>query len=540
MKKYFNRRCLLVVLTLCVALACVVFTRYSYQDEGASPISFEDVSRRLDLPDLNGDRVRYSGQTWALSWGDANGNKWPDLYLNHHTGRSTHNRFPTSHLIYDLGWSAKDWNFSVLGAKDQHSGVFVDLEGDGHQDILELIGGRRGEAKFDDLSTANVIFSGADWTAAHDQNAIKLGLAFPGRRGRTVLPINQNGVLKLLFLNAPRKDGLGPSVLVRRNDDGSFTEEAAIEPKSCSGVDCGGSGFELCEHAFALHVNEDRNTDIVCFGRNSSSVNTLAVFLSNVDNTGFIKAASIPSPGHFVAGSVAGFNNDGEPEILGIFGKRLKMVTFEVLNEQSIRPKIELIKNLATNKTSKPAAIVSGDFDNDLDVDFILYHRNPRQVFEVSIWKNNGAGVFEPSMVEDSAYTGIARNASIADFNLDGSLDVIFSDGKGTPEDTFAFKGGYILWQGVSQGRWLEVDLQDRYGLRGLGSRVSISAGSVDITRGQYSGVHGEVQDFDRLHFGLNDLKQVNLVVRWADGDETRMTNVDTNQLLTITQSPKP
>ncbi|MEH6593412.1 MAG: CRTAC1 family protein [Halioglobus sp.] len=506
---------------------------------GLNEICFEDVSERLDLPSLDGGRVRYTGQTWAMSWGDANGNEWPDLYLNHHTERSTRGRFSTSHLIYDLGEHAKDWTFSELGLGDQHSGVFIDLDRDGNQDILELTGGRSGKAEFDDPTTANKMFSGSDWTGRYKGNARKLDLEFRGRRGRTVLPINQNGILKLLFLNTPREDGRGPSVLVRRNNSG-FTGEAAIELKTCSGVGCGGGGFELCTHAVELHVNEDADTDIVCFGRNGSSLNILTVFLSSVENAGFVKVASVPSPGYFKAGSVADFNNDGRPEILGIFGDELKIIRFDGSEGQSVLPRVELVPNLGANQWSKPVALVSGDFDNDLDVDFLVYHENPKQIFEASIWANNGTGGFTFSTVENSAYTGIARNTSIADFNLDGSRDVIFSDGKGTPEEAIAFQGGYILWQGTKKGHWLEVDLRDRHGLRGLGSRVAISAGKVNIMRGQYSGVHGEVQDFDRLHFGLNNLKMVDLIVYWADGDETRLTDVTTNQILTINQDPKP
>ena len=122
----------------------------------------------------------------------------------------------------------------------------------------------------------------------------------------------------------------------------------------------------------------------------------------------------------------------------------------------------------------------------------------------------------------------------MVDYDLDGALDVLFSEGKGTPEETTGGGGGYILLRGKADNNWLELDLIDELNLRGLGSRVTVTASGTKMTRWQYGGVHGEVQDLARLHFGLGDTKLVNLRVTWWDGTETVLNEIEANQLLSV------
>ncbi|MDB2668909.1 hypothetical protein N9Y74_03455 [Alphaproteobacteria bacterium] len=64
-------------------------------------------------------------------------------------------------------------------------------------------------------------------------------------------------------------------------------------------------------------------------------------------------------------------------------------------------------------------------------------------------------------------------------------MDVLFSDGKFAKEETIK-AGGYVLLEGKASQNWLQVDLVDDLNLKGLGSRVTVTA---DGTQTDMSGV---------------------------------------------------
>ena len=221
-----------------VFLSFLLSTSHAFGSVGATSdvfaipngaISFKDRSDLLDLPKSDGKRVPYRGETWSLTWGDANSNRWPDLYLNHHFHAG-------SHLVFDLGVDGIDWSYvqldqyrkSEIVPSDQHSAVFADVNGDGKEDIYETVGGKFGMAEATDELTKNNLFIAGVGGFTPNSTADDYGLSYPAARGRMAIPINLNNNLALLVTNLPREDRLFPTSTFVRSANGTFVEDLDV------------------------------------------------------------------------------------------------------------------------------------------------------------------------------------------------------------------------------------------------------------------------------------------------------------------------
>ena len=54
--------------------------------------------------------------------------------------------------------------------------------------------------------------------------------------------------------------------------------------------------------------------------------------------------------------------------------------------------------------------------------------------------------------------------------------------------------------------------------------------------RPAHGGVHGDVQDFQRLHFGLGNARAVDISVTWPDGSEQTHKAIEANHIVEIRQ----
>lgn len=175
-------------------------------------------------------------------------------------------------------------------------------------------------------------------------------------------------------------------------------------------------------------------------------------------------------------------------------------------------------------------ALASGDWDNDADTDLLGLVDWSFGGSAVVLWENDGAGNFEMTYHEGFG-SDIPGELAVADIDLDGALDVVLADGAGTVDASLGAGAGYTLWRGTAQGSWLELDLVDPWNLGGLGATVTVEAGGITQTKGQYAGVHGHVQDFARLHFGLGDETDASVTVVWTDGRTERFADVKAGQI---------
>ncbi len=115
------------------------------------------------------------------------------------------------------------------------------------------------------------------------------------------------------------------------------------------------------------------------------------------------------------------------------------------------------------------------------------------------------------------------RGSAAVDYDNDGDIDVAIN----------AVAGRLILLEnrGVS-GNWLELDLGRS--LPGAVVTVTLPDGR-RLVRHVLAGSSYLSSEDPRVHFGLADATTVpEIVVTWAGGEQTRLTNVEANQLLSV------
>jgi len=199
---------------------------------------------------------------------------------------------------------------------------------------------------------------------------------------------------------------------------------------------------------------------------------------------------------------------------------------------------------------SQPVSCVSGvagDFDNDMDVDLFLVCRSGVDNLPDRIYENLGNGTFAlvsnsgaEGVVGAGTAFGVGESATIADYDVDGFLDLFVLNGllywpieQGGPE---------LLLRNLGNGNsWIEIDLVGarRSSLSGtlsnrdgVGAKVYVTAGGVTQLREQNGGYHRWSQDSQRLHFGLAGNQTVDTVrIEWPSGLIDTFSNVSANGL---------
>jgi enediyne biosynthesis protein E4 len=126
------------------------------------------------------------------------------------------------------------------------------------------------------------------------------------------------------------------------------------------------------------------------------------------------------------------------------------------------------------------------------------------------------------------------RGAALADFNLDGLLDLIEVN-YGAPVRLWRNVGSGDAGAPGPMGRWIEVQLiQPNPNHGGIGSWIEVRVGDriqrreVTIGGGHAGGQLGWI------HFGLGDAEVAEIRVQWPDGETDPWLSLDTNQFAVI------
>ena len=119
----------------------------------------------------------------------------------------------------------------------------------------------------------------------------------------------------------------------------------------------------------------------------------------------------------------------------------------------------------------------------------------------------------------------------IFDADNDGDLDVFVVNNASEPR--------FYRNESRGAGRWLRVSLEGTISNRqGLGARVSVVAdGLAEQIREMGVATHFLGQSEDALHFGLNEARSADLVIRWpVSGLVTTLTDVPANSWMQVTE----
>jgi hypothetical protein len=170
------------------------------------------------------------------------------------------------------------------------------------------------------------------------------------------------------------------------------------------------------------------------------------------------------------------------------------------------------------------------DLDLDTDLD-LLFVNGAVPVTDLTadaeairVLRNDGDGTYEEVHVDDAGPL-VARGSAVADYDNDGDLDVAVN-----------VLGGHLvlLENRLGGGHWLEVDLgRTRPGARVI---VELDDGRL-LTREVAAGSSYLSSEDPRCHFGLGDAGVRAVVVRWPDGEETRLTDVGVDRRVEVRRS---
>jgi hypothetical protein len=127
-----------------------------------------------------------------------------------------------------------------------------------------------------------------------------------------------------------------------------------------------------------------------------------------------------------------------------------------------------------------------------------------------------------------------SRGAGFDDLDNDGDVDVVILNSRREPT--------ILRNDSANSNHWIQIHLRGTKTNRdGVGARVKVTAGDLTQIDEVHSG-HGYQSHYGmRLHFGLGKRNRVDRIeVRWIGGGLDVLKNIDTDQLLTITEgNPK-
>lgn len=183
---------------------------------------------------------------------------------------------------------------------------------------------------------------------------------------------------------------------------------------------------------------------------------------------------------------------------------------------------------------------VAADFDNDMDIDIYLACTDALGNKD-NIYLDNVNGSFVAAPKRSGAFTrnvGTGGLVSAADFNNDGFMDIMVTDGKASVGYPFHFGRRFLLKNNGNGNNWLQIDLEGCQSNRdGIGAIVYVDAGGILQMRTANGGVHHGTQNQKRLHFGLGKLEQASVKVHWPSGMVTETGSVQANNIISIKEN---
>ncbi|MGH8915842.1 MAG: CRTAC1 family protein, partial [Acidimicrobiia bacterium] len=127
-----------------------------------------------------------------------------------------------------------------------------------------------------------------------------------------------------------------------------------------------------------------------------------------------------------------------------------------------------------------------------------------------------------------------ARGAALADFNLDGMLDLVEVNRR-EPIELWRSVGWGDAATPASMGGWIALQLdQEPPNVDGIGSWVEVRTGGRILLREITVGGGHAGGQLGWIHFGVGDADSVEIRVQWPDGEKGPWLNVRANQFVTV------
>ncbi len=186
-------------------------------------------------------------------------------------------------------------------------------------------------------------------------------------------------------------------------------------------------------------------------------------------------------------------------------------------------------------------SVGAGDFDNDGDVDLYLVCTGSAANAPNVLLENIGTGHFR--QVADTGRAagtsaGIGDSVTVADFDRDGFLDLLITNGDGRP--LFAENGPLQLFRNNgNKSHWIEIVLVGKKTNRdGIGARLVLDAGGTRQLREQNGGMHNIAQNDKTIHFGLSEKTTIDLLtIVWPSGITQTVRNLKADKFVVVEET---
>ncbi len=299
----------------------------------AAQVQFVDVT--------DGSGVEYSGESYGGAWGDANGDRLPDLFVSHHRNPSGLYVNLADGSFENRGHTIDAW--VATPTSDEHGGTWADYNNDGWQDLV-ITTGRNNFSQF--LVNDGTVLSD------HINDFTFDVMEWPGR-----YPVwndfDNDGLLDLAII------AQGFDVQLHLQEGGDF-----VQRNAATGHDCNDGDYSLL-----ADLTLDGKLDWVCVRSNALPERIY-------DTSGGLpfqnRTSLSDSLGNILDVAVADFDGDQVPEMFSLRGK-LRINGAEIVDPNSIEAHF-------TNQGSSESGLT---FRSSGTVSFALHWSDPvaNQVF---------------------------------------------------------------------------------------------------------------------------------------------------------------
>lgn len=510
-----------------------------------SPVTFVDVTIAAGI-----DIGESEWGTYGVAWGDYDNDGYADLFIHrkalipvlyHNNGDGSFSDV-TIMAGLDAGISVQNLNLY-----DRHACAWGDYDADTLLDLFCAAGAEAGKG-----TVPNQLFHNQG-DGTFREVAGQLGVSDGPNRGRAVnwLDYDRDGFLDLYVTNNRRSGypsrlyrGLGGTFEDAPSDAGLNEISDVLFGAGTSWADFDADGdSDLIVSTFTalvLHVNRGDGT-----------------FTSNQAQEAGLSTDRVRSV------SWADADNDGD---LDLFVARIGEGARFYINIGAGRFQDA---TAASGLDVDGAAVgVWGDIDNDGDLDLFVVREYSPEIGENlpdALFINNGDATFYDVATSGGIVgpqTGAGDSAAFADYNNDGFLDLLVTNGAWYEEEPDGLLFGPLsdaesIWPGrarsyarVPEGpatlflnggnsnHWLELRLRSASGNTfGYGTKVWLTIGDELQFRQLTDGVAQISQSDSIVHYGLGSAETVDeLIIQWPNGQRQTLTNIEADQILMIEQ----
>lgn len=495
-----------------LAASLLIFLRVAPTPLYAEPRDLQAMTRFQEVTQIAGIPQSVT-PTYGMAWGDFDDDGWTDVFIGHHAQPPLLLRNQHDGTFADVTEAA---GINLL--TDRHGCAWGDADNDSKIDLYCSAGAEHGLG-----SKPNQLWrNNGDGT--FQEVAAARGAADGPGRGRSVnwLDYDGDGLLDI-FVGNTISNGLGEPSRLYRNNGSAFNNIAAQV----------GLSKTLSVVTSALtDYNQDNRWDLaIAPGKD------LTLFKHKAN--GMLRAVGPLKTGLYApwvhALAWGDYDNDGYADLYAAALNGSSKL-FHNNSNGTFSDVTATAKLIPVNRFPEASAVWA-DFDNDGDLDLFVVRQGTTAALNAPdiLWRNNGNGTFTDvttrAQVAGPA-TGQGDAAAVADFDNDGFLDVLVTNGAGP-------KGGANLYHNLGNGNhWLSIHLRGAHSnALAIGSKIWLTVNGKTQYREYVYGSSGRGQSQINAHFGLGQATVVDtLKIQWHNNQIQEWTGIDADQILALQQ----